>query len=388
MPTHQIFTNYIPAQVADGKTTRVYYYVKHPITNKLTRVVIKCNRITSKRIRLEFARKIAVNINEKLAQGYNPFLAKAGEICYTKLIDATALFLKEKKKELRTDSIRSYISMGLSFTSWLKNSENENMYCVSFSKKHAYQYLESIYARDKMSNNTWNNYLKFARCLFNWLIEREYCLENHFTKIQVKKKEDKKREIFSSELKLRLKVHLSIEDPYFWAICTLCYGCLIRPKEILSLKANDFMLNKRLVRIPAKVAKNGKERLIAMPDVVVEALHRIGIEKVEDDKYIFSKGWKPGKIQMNTRDIGRYWQNLRKEIDLPKEISFYSLKDTGISDALDLGISPKVVQQHADHSSLKMTEKYNHANFDLYRETIIGKFDWVFDKNSSTLSKL
>ena len=322
-------------------------------------------------MRRAYAKKLCSEINAKLASGWNPFLEQECSKGFTKMIDALHTFKAEKNKELREDSTRSYNSYIKTMEEWLTKRSESNILSLSFSKQHALDLLTDIYLNQKVSNRTYNNYLKFYRTLFNWMVEREYCKVNHFAKLTKKKNEEKRREIIPADIRTKIENHLRTKDHPFLCIALLCYGCLIRPKEILYLKPNDFLMKDQIVRIPANVAKNGKSRNVAMPDYVAKELLQLGLDKIPTDRYVFSDNFRPGKVLKTSRDVGRYWQGLRKTLDLPQNISFYSLKDSGITDLLDAGVPAKVVQHHADHSSIEMTEKYSHKNFEHYKQTIL-----------------
>jgi integrase len=171
-------------------------------------------------------------------------------------------------------------------------------------------------------------------------------------------------------VRTRIENYLRQNDHPFLCVALLCYGCLIRPKEILQLRVKDICIGEQIVQISAKVSKSHKSRNVAVPDYLLAELKKLELEKVNQEFYAFSENFKPGKILKTTRDIGRYWQNLRKVLDIPKNVSFYSLKDSGITDLLDAGVAPKIVQQHAGHHSITMTEKYDHKNFERYKETM------------------
>ena len=80
--------------------------------------------------------------------------------------------------------------------------------------------------------------------------------------------------------------------------------------------------------------------------------------------YIFSDEdtFKPGKVLLNSKRIGRIWGYIRDELKLPVAYQFYSLKDTGITEMLEAGVPAKFVKELADHHSLEMTERYTHKS--------------------------
>lgn len=313
---------YLPAELHEGKEWYIAYYALNPTTGKLARKRIKCNRISSLSLRRAYAKKMCLDINTKLAGGWNPFLEQEAGKGFSKLIDALHTFKTEKNKELRSDSTRCYNSYLKTIEEWLIKRNEADIYGISFSKQHALDLLSDIYLKHNVSNRTYNNYLAFYRTLFNWMVEREYCKVNHFTKLSKKKAEEKRRDIIPTNIRQKLENHLRTTDHPFLCISLLCYGCLIRPKEILNLKSGNFLMKDQIVHIPADVAKNGKSRNVAMPDYVAVEILQLGLDKIPADHYIFSEKFCPGKTKKNTRDIGRYWQHLRERLDIPKNISF------------------------------------------------------------------
>jgi len=85
----------------------------------------------------------------------------------------------------------------------------------------------------------------------------------------------------------------------------------------------------------------------------------------------------PGKLLKDSRYSGKKWDKLRTVLNLPKEIQFYSLKDTGIQAMIDDGFDLLQVRDQARHSSLEVTNKYalnnnEKADDDVVKNT--GKF--------------
>lgn len=60
-----------------------------------------------------------------------------------------------------------------------------------------------------------------------------------------------------------------------------------------------------------------------------------------------------------SRKFASYWSYvIRPSLGFPKELQFYSLKDTGITNMVNSGVPLTSVQQQADHSSLAITSIY------------------------------
>ena len=90
------FTDFIPAEVRDGKLCRIVYYAKEPQSGELKRVEIKCNRLKSRRANLQLARRLCYDLNLRLAAGYNPFVCRMADDGYTSMADALLAFQREK----------------------------------------------------------------------------------------------------------------------------------------------------------------------------------------------------------------------------------------------------------------------------------------------------
>ncbi len=355
------FVDYVPAQVAVGKIFRVVYYAYNPATEKLERKVVKCNRLADRRDNKKYAQIVADAINQKLLKGWNPFLEENALRGHVLLGKAVEKFITSKKKDLRKDSIRSYLSHTNAFTEWLKAEGLNNSIVSAFASRDAIRYMESIENKE-VSNKTYNNCLRFMKTLFLWFVEKEYTKTNPFEKLKPKRVDEKLREALPPDVRERIKTYIEQNDMHeYYCIMQLCYRCFVRPKEILMLKCGMVDLRSRTLRIPSTVAKNHKDRIIALPQDIFDFLAN-HLEGVAKDSYIFSKGYRPGKEMLTSRDTARTWSQMRKALGLPMEYKFYSLKDTGITEMLERGVPTKLVKELADHHSLEMTEKYIHRS--------------------------
>jgi integrase len=110
-----------------------------------------------------------------------------------------------------------------------------------------------------------------------------------------------------------------------------------------------------------KSTKSGKARVVDLPASALELLrrHRLAraLDRIEPG-YIFpdSDGgpWDPNKVSEHFRHF-RYLAKL-------KGVSFHSLRHTAATQMLELGVSPKVVQERLGHGSISITmDLYSHS---------------------------
>jgi integrase/recombinase XerD len=353
-----ILIDYIPAQLHENKSGwYIDYYVKHPASKKLKRKKLNVNRVEKIRDRRKFGIRLVQTINLKLANGWNPFIEQESSKIYHKLSEAIAAFLHDKRS-LRADTMRTYRNLLRLFQAWIDKEKGKDFLIVDITNYVAISYMEYVWNHKVMGNNTYNNYLRFQRTFFYWCIEHKYCKANSFVGISRKKKTAKIRcmEIPVSDRK-KISNYCSENSKEFLAMVLLAYHSLIRPKEITYLRKEYFDLKKQAIHLPGKITKNGNDRIASMPKSLVGLMGEI-LADVNDNEFVFAKNFKAGKTRVNTREINRFWDEIRREQNLKKEIQFYSLRDTGIITKLQDGINPATVMQLADHSSLEVTNNY------------------------------
>ena len=352
-----IFIHYKPAELHQGKIWYINYYVINPVTGTLKEKRIKWNKIKSKTERKKAAKKLIVEINNKLAKGWNPFLQEDAPKSFTPIITGLDLFLTSKKKELRADSIRSYKSIIEVLKTWCINSGNEETLLINFNKITVYSFLSYLENKD-ISNRTYNNYLKSYRTVFSWLKTNLYISHNPFLSVATKKNQKKSRIIIPAEKRNDIKTSL-LEDGEieFLAICLLVFGSLIRPKEISYLKKEHFNFNNQTITLSHEFTKNGNMRISTIPNYNMQIL-QICVSNAGKGQFIFGKKLKPSNLREDSRVYAKHWDKLRQKLKMPLEMKLYSLRDSGIVELLSNGISPHEVMRLADHQDLTTTTTY------------------------------
>lgn len=350
-----IFVHYRPAELHEGNIWYINYYAIHPNTGKLKEKRIKFNKIKSITERRKSAKKVIQEINLKLQSGWNPWVENSAHKSFIILCDVLDTFLESKSRELRANSMRSYISFVKKFNEWLIKNDYSTIYAMNFTKNHAMNYLQNI-EKQVSTNQTYNNYLRSCKVLFNWLVERQYITHNPFSNFNQKKKQNKTRIIIPPTIRNDIKKELEGKNDYFLSICLLVFGSLIRPNEISHLKKSNFDFKKQIVIIPPEVSKNGKLRVATIPNVNIEILKNY-VSTCNDKNYVFGKKMKPGQKEC-PRKYSKLWAKLRDKLKLPIEMKLYSLRDSGIVDLLKNGVSPHDIMRLADHSDLSITTQY------------------------------
>ncbi|MCQ2264165.1 MAG: tyrosine-type recombinase/integrase [Bacteroidales bacterium] len=360
MPT--IFVDFRPAEVVHKKETYVSFYVKNPLTCKLERRRIRCNHVNGAQERLKYARLLCSSINQKLYEGWNPFYEEVAQDSGTKLEVALEKFINEKNKEVRPDTMRVYTSIVGIFRNWLNENKLNAIPCFMFTKKHAERYLNSLADNPKIGSRSYNNYLRCLKTVFLYMQKRDFIKDNPFSEFVSKRCDKKIRTIIPKEDRARIKEYVVHHIPVFYYVILMCYRLFGRPKEILMLKIGMYDPIENVLTIPPEISKNHNARMLALPDELRSYFE--SLKSYPSNWYIFSDAdtFKPGKVLLNSKRIGRIWGNVRDALGLPACYQFYSLKDTGITEMLEAGVPAKFVKELADHHSLEMTEKYTHKS--------------------------
>ena len=88
--------------------------------------------------------------------------------------------------------MRSYSSLTTILAYWLKTATNIEYFSM-INRITIVKFMDYVYNKRNVSARTYNNYVKFGRCFFNWAKEKCYTKENPFEQIKIKPKTEKKR---------------------------------------------------------------------------------------------------------------------------------------------------------------------------------------------------
>lgn len=363
--------NYEPAALQEWSTGwHITYRILNPETGILERKKLRFEKIRKRLGSDTNARKYAKvycnAINEKLESGWNPYLEGKKAKSFHKLTDAFNVFIKEKELDLKNgvfslDSMRTYRSQIEMLSNWLLKNKQENVYVGSFSKELAQQYLDHVYTEKQLAPRTWNNYLKFMRTQWSWLIEKNYCTDNIFLKIKPKQEMEKERTIIPEDWSKKIIQYFRENQSTMEIVCGLIYNSFLRPAEICRTQIKDIHIAKNAIYLPGVKTKNKKSRWCLLPPHLTELLVNLGIDRYPMDYYLFSSGLKPGKTPLCTRKIDKYWHKMREAIDLPMEYQLYSYRDTGITDLKKQGHSNLFISSITGHLNSEEIETYTHA---------------------------
>ena len=360
------FVTYLPATLKEYKSgCFVEYHVLNPVTSKLERKVFRLNALKNRcRTLMEFkvaANKVLCDINIKLASGWNPFTDGSKN---TKQLQTLSYgldaYITDKGRDLREASMVSYTSVAKILKDWLVEKEIGEIACIKFNVSIARQFMEDLRNRPKFNNNTYNTYLKKYRAAFNWLKEHEFVNDNPFDQIKTLQKQEKMRGLIPPEARDKVINYVrSSKHPNYEIVMHLVFTSLIRPSEIERLQVRDVDLINKCIHIPANKAKTHKDRDAALSDtciaMLIPLLSKPGILPTW---YLINSNYECGPEPCYHGMFKKHWMKIRKECGLPDEMQLYSLKDSGITEMLEAGVSINQVKEAAGHADISTTNKY------------------------------
>lgn len=350
-----------PAELRIGTDWLIVYYAKDPQSDKLVRFRNRVPKMSNKKERLRFAQKMIDTLNEQLYSGWSPYMGNLTEV---KTIDyCFDYYLKTLSKELsdgvkRKSTCNNYKHFITAFTEYLSIYQKNAKFISDISTLICDHFLDRIYIEKEKSARTYNFYLMCMRTFFNFCLSKGFIKESPVKNTKSKTIKEKTRVVLNEKEKKQLQL-LKEDNFHFYIFCMTTYYCFIRPNELKKLKVEHVNIEKSYITIPSSISKNRKTENVTIPNIFIEELKE-HIGKASKELFLFGKKFVPGKQAIT--NLFYHWENVRKKYRFRKEVQFYSLKDTGITDMLNAGVPAIKVRDQARHSDLKITEIYTARN--------------------------
>ena len=342
----------------------IEYYVYNPVTMKMERQRIRLEKLSHQfKNRSQYKQmvmQLMMNLTGKLAGGWTPYGENQNVAEYTPINKAIEAYIADKSRDLRKASMVSYISVAKIFVEWLTTQNIHEMASHLLNQRTCQRFMDELRDRPKFNNNTYNTYLKKYRACFAWMVDRGYCKENPFEKIKTLKKQEKIRQLIPVDARETVINHVrTSKHPNYEIVMHLIFTSLIRPSEIERLQVRDVDLKNKCIHIPANKAKTHKDRDAALSDtciaMLIPLLSKPGILPTW---YLINSNYECGPDPCYHGMFKKHWMKIRKDCGLPDEMQLYSLKDSGITEMLEAGVSINQVKEAAGHSDISTTNKY------------------------------
>ena len=354
--------DFTPARLYQGKEWVIQFKVRDPHTNRLRRVRYKWNQIANLQKRKTEGLKMCEGLTQKLYAGWNPLIEANAQRTFLPLKKAIDDFLAQveqsvKEKAMRPDTLRSYRSFLKNFQLWLgynykKWSANQLTFDVID------KFLVHIHLERGRTARTRNNYLSFFIRLGTWFVQKKYLANNPAIDIPKLPESKKRRTVIPRTVRKEILAYLKENNSAYWTMALSIYYTFVRRTELTKLRVKHVNLIQQTLFVPGEYSKNGRDHVVTIPEELGGAMI-MHLKKAFPGYYLFSDdNFLPGPTPLTPKKVSDRWAKMRKQLELPAEYQFYSLKDTGITEMLRMGIPPIVVRDQARHHDISVTDLY------------------------------
>ncbi len=356
-----------PIYSKKGKEAYVYWYVLDPQSvldgnPKLKRLKKKFNHIKSKRERDEAALRFRDEVARKLAQGWNPLVQERGKRGFAVIEESILKYRRFLAKKLKEDVIKkatidNYLCRLNKLEKYIEQQPTPYIYMYQLDLPFFEGFLEYIYIDRDTSTRTRNNYLNWLSSFCAYMKSNGF-METNFaeqlTRLRVNEKQ--RKPIEEKDIK-QLAEYLEKENRHFLLACLMMYYTLVRPNELTYIQLKDFNLKEQTLYLSHEFTKNRKDAMVTIPAKIIRLMVELETFNHPDTFYLFGKGFIPSEKKEEGRIFREYFVKVRQALNWPDYYQFYSLKDSGITDAID-AVGLTVAKDQARHSSVAVTNKY------------------------------
>ncbi len=161
---------------------------------------------------------------------------------------------------------------------------------------------------------------------------------------------------------IEIKTGLDVRDR---AVLEVFYSTGVRVSELVGLNWADVDFQLEIVRV---VGKGSKERIVPIGEIALQALRDYAQEQRK--KWSFScKGETPVFLnnrgeRITTRSVARIVEKHLKRAGIPIKMGPHGLRHSFATHLLNGGADLRVIQELLGHASLSTTQRYTHLNLD------------------------
>lgn len=361
-----------PALIKGVDRWYIKFYHLDPTTEQRIRARMTCdlNRISDTSQREKEAKRQILRISKELSK--NPYFPYVIEESTDSLANELALPCIKYAVDLkcRTDrenTRKGYRSIYNMFSKYFNSKKLQSLTIGNFTIRRAQEFMDWLELKGNINNNTFNNYLRTCKSVFNLLVDREYIDKSPFDKLKRKPKQTKKRRMFTAEEAQIVAAY--IKEHHYWLFISIMleYYLMVRISEQRRLRFSDFILKDNMLIISKENSKSRKERRLTIPQDLIKYFLDARFSTAPRNYVIFGKGLRPhpttgcgsNALGVLHREVLVKLKNEKQLTDITG-LSLYSWKDTGIT--VMLKKLPAIdVKDQAGHSSIDQTLEYYHS---------------------------
>ena len=341
------------------------FYAFDPVNKRMKRKKIMLGHLKNRRVRNSYARTLVEELTQKLIRGWNPWVELRSGAQFTSWNEACAKYRQyvvklHNESSFREETMRDYLSRLSILEQWEGLSHFKVFYPYQLDEVVVSRFLDYILIERNNSVQTYNNYLSWLHSFFGWMKARRYIHDDPTDGMQrIRQSRTKNRTVIPEKTLLEVRSYLERKNRHFLLACYILHYMFVRPHEMSLLRIRDFQIRKKTLILHGGQTKNHNDAVLTLPDHIVRLMVELGVFDSPGHYYLFSDRCRPGAVWRDSKQFRDYWNNhVRKDLSMPAEYKFYSLKDTGITNMLRANTDPISVRDQARHSSLLITNTY------------------------------
>lgn len=377
------YITYKPPKLHKGKREWYIQYmfrvpdrVKHLHNNKeweKFRVYEDINRAKTD----EYAQALLRAIEIKLQEGFDPFdyeqqtlLKLQQQIDPVKewtCTQALNYFMQEWEQKGLEDSYLSKLKRAIEvLTAWLAVRNFQHQPVKTITKKYIELALREASNLNQWSNRTYNNNLTALVTVFAFFKKEKMISENPTADIEKKKSKSKKHTYYDPDRWNLVRDLMKKHDPLLhFAGRLVYYLCIRSEKELKHFKVGNIFIDRKRVLIKAEDAKTDEDRLIPIPDELLDELAAIR-QNYPAEYYVVGKGARIKRVLENCPSpkpfannmLSARFMKIRKLAGFSSDYTMYGFKHTRIIHLKQDGASDADIMKLTGHNSYAAYAEY------------------------------
>jgi site-specific recombinase XerD len=262
-------------------------------------------------------------------------------------------------KSYSTNTQRTYLNEMAQFIKAIRNEPAD-----TFTTQRLKDYLQYCYTTLKLSESTIHSRMNGMKFYYEQVLGREKL----FWEIPRPKKTLQMPKVISEEKILQSL--LSVKNIKHKAILITAYSAGLRVSEVIALRLSD--IDSDRMQIAVRCAKGKKDRMATLSEYTLLLLREY-VRAMKPTHYLF-----PGQdplMPYSSRSAQLVFKKAISKLNLPKSISFHSLRHSYATHLLENGTDIKYIQELLGHNDIKTTLRYTHVS-----TKSLGKIESPLDK--------
>jgi len=281
-------------------------------------------------------------------------------------------FLELRRISLSEATYRGYVGYCGLFNSWLKIHNYEKLSLRKLNPDIIAKFFLYLAVDRDLDKATCEKYYQDLKIIFKYAQKRNLIetLPFDLVTFPAKKVDRGSKVILEDDLILLLS---TIRDTQFqlYVACMFQYYCFLRPGgELRLLRIGDVDLNMGVIRVPMLRDKVRQQEVVTMPVQLIELCKEYEIEGKDKHWFVFGKHHVPGPIPWSINMLSYQFRIIRRQLGLPEEYKFYSMKHTGATRLHESGASMRTCMDQLRHRRLASTQHYIQRHGGVVNNTI------------------